>query len=209
MPSAPNAAFSYDAAPSRTATETVEVSRAAVGIESQTSGANALIAQSDAPIVKAKPAPQDSEENKQQKTPAPAANAFADAQRSSSRDASKMAVIAGAAFESNVSWAIKAGALQWSLDKGKSWQEALRADHPLSNYASQGRDIWAGGQAGTLFHSADGGVSWAQVRPTIGSLSLTADVSNIQAPAPGLIVVSTSANETWTSSDAGKTWTKK
>jgi photosystem II stability/assembly factor-like uncharacterized protein len=126
--------------------------------------------------------------------------------------ASKLALPASQTSARNVTWTITAGVLQRSLDSGQNWQNALRADHPLLCYASHDEDVWTGGQAGTLFHSADSGITWAQVRPSIKTQQLISDITHIDVrdvPGPAEIVVSTSNNEIWSSADGGKTWEKK
>jgi hypothetical protein len=114
-------------------------------------------------------------------------------------------------------WKISAGVLERSFDSGRSWQIGLRADHPLLCYSSRGRDIWVGGQAGTLLHSNDDGLTWAQVRASDDE-SLSADVTRIDLRntdvANGLnvvteIVVSTGTGEVWNSIDGGNTWNKQ
>jgi photosystem II stability/assembly factor-like uncharacterized protein len=99
----------------------------------------------------------------------------------------------------------------------------LRPQHPLLCYAPYGKDVWAGGQAGTLFHSVDGGLTWTQVQPSQKGQQLTSDVirielqgSNLQGDnqpgntaRPTQIVLSTSNNDIWSSIDGGTTWNKK
>jgi hypothetical protein len=114
----------------------------------------------------------------------------------------------------NVTWTIVAGVLQRSLDSGQSWQDALRADHALLCYASRDADVWAGGQAGALLHSTDGGVTWSPVQPSIQGKVLSSDITHIElvhSDARGLteIVLSTRNNAIWSSADGGKTWEKK
>ena len=106
-------------------------------------------------------------------------------------------------------WVITAGILQRSLDSGQSWQSALHTDHPLLCYASHDRDVWTGGQAGTLFRSADSGVTWVQVQPSIKAQQLTSDITHIDLHGRSEIVVFTTNNELWNSADGGKTWEKK
>jgi hypothetical protein len=76
-------------------------------------------------------------------------------------------------------WAIAAGVLQRSVDAGQTWQITLHADRPLLAYASRDKDVWAGGEAGTLFHSADGGATWTQVQPSIKGQALSSDITQI------------------------------
>src|SRR6202162_3543992 len=132
--------------------------------------------------------------------------------------AATLASTAKQSLAPHVTWAIKAGILQRSLDSGKSWQDALHADHPLLCYASHDADVWTGGQAGTLFHSADNGVTWAQVQPSIKARQLSSDITHIEvrnddlrgdlrdnvrtelrddARPPAEILLSTSNNEIW------------
>jgi hypothetical protein len=196
---------------SRASTETVEISG------------------HDAPAIqKAKPALQEPEateaaqaqaanvqqKNEQQKNQAVSDLAFA----------KKQEFPASQTLARNVNWAITAGTLQRSLDNGQNWQNALHADHPLlcyashsyasQGYATHGEEVWTGGQAGTLFHSIDSGVTWVQVHPSIKGQQLTSDVTHIDIDihgdvrGPAQIGISTSNNEVWTSADGGNTWQK-
>jgi hypothetical protein len=220
LPAAPSAgAPALDATTSRRATETVEVAGAAIAVEAAPSPEGSLMARNEAPAIeKAKPALQGLEANEQQETkaavvvPAPA--------RSQARNVmstAKLASPASPTLARNVIWAITGGALQRSLDSGQSWQNALRADHPLLCYASHDEDVWTGGQAGALFHSANRGVTWVQVRPSIKGHALSSDVTHIDlhgdvrgdVRGPAEIVLSTSNNEIWSSADGGKTWDEK
>jgi|CZKY01.1.fsa_nt_gi hypothetical protein len=208
-----------DAPASRGATETVEVAGAAVAVEAAPSAEGSLMARNETPAIeKAKPALQGIEANEQQETkaavvvPAPA--------RSQARNVMSTAKLASPASQTlahNVTWAITGGVLQRSLDSGQSWQNALRADHPLLCYASHDEDVWSGGQSGALFHSANRGVTWVQVQPSIKGQPLSSDVTHIDlrgdvrgdVRGPAEIVVSTSNHEIWSSADGGKTWEKK
>jgi Photosynthesis system II assembly factor YCF48 len=109
----------------------------------------------------------------------------------------------------NVTWAIVAGVLQRSTDSGQSWQSVIRADHLLLCYATNDQEVWTGGQAGTIFHSSDGGTTWIQLQPSVKGQTLTSDVTHIELHGAGEITLSTSNGETWSSSDNGKEWNKK
>jgi len=106
-------------------------------------------------------------------------------------------------------WSLAQGKLQRSLDAGATWQIALQLQHPLLSFGARGSDVWAGGGAGTLFHSTDSGTTWTMVEPSTKSESLSSDIVAIEVRGPAEIVLSTSNNESWTTGDAGKTWDKK
>jgi hypothetical protein len=219
LPAAPTVAgqaFAFDASTSRAATEadTVEVSSATPAPEAAPSIHGNLMARNEAPAIeKAKPAPQEMGVNAQQKTDAAVAPTPVRSQARNAASAAKMAFpamrsSASPALAPRVTWAITAGALQRSLDSGQSWQNALHPDHPLLCYASHEADVWTGGQAGTLFRSADGGITWVQVQPAVKDQQLTADVTHIDVRGPAEVIVFTNNNETWSSTDGGQTWTK-
>lgn len=213
LPEAPSPgarALNYDAPASRGASETVEISGATVGVETESSTLK-VMAQNEVPVVKAKPAPQGIEGNRLQKAEAPAGpgTAMLQARNVMSMSAAKLTSSASPALAHNVTWAIAAGVLRRSLDSGQSWQDALRADHPLLCYASHDEDVWTGGQAGTLFHSADSGVTWLRMQPSIKALPLTSDITHVDVRGPAEVVISTNNHEIWSSADSGKTWEKK
>jgi hypothetical protein len=217
FPSAPTAGAGAFAAPAnRGATETVEVSAAAAAVEVTSSAEGSLMAQNETqPVIKSKPALQGVEvpgvEVTDQQTTGAVAVVPAPA-RSPSKNVmsnARLAAPVSSTSARNITWTITAGALQRSMDSGQSWQNTLHADHPLLCYASHDSDVWAGGQAGTLFHSADSGVTWAQVQPSIKGQQLSFDVTHIDVRGAAEIVVSTSNHEIWSSADGGRTWDKK
>jgi hypothetical protein len=212
--------FNYDVPASRAANETVEVSGAAVAAETESSALKAM-AQNEAPVVRAKPAPQGIGGNGLQKAEAPAGpgtamlktgnlmSASAAKTSAAKTSAANPTSSAAPALARSATWEITAGVLQRSLDNGQSWQEALRVDHLLLCYANHDQDIWAGGQAGTLFHSSDSGVTWLPVQPSIKALPLTSDITYIDMRGAAEVVISTTNHEIWSSADSGKTWEKK
>jgi len=223
---APSAgALALDASTSRRATETVEVSGAAAAVEVAPSPDDSLMARNETPAIeKAKPALQEPalpekemKVNGQQNTQAAVVSGLAKPQARAMMSSAKLASPVSQSLAHRVTWVITGGILQRSPDSGQSWQDALRADHPLLCYASHDEDVWAGGLAGTLFHSADGGVTWVQVQPSIKVLQLSSDITHIDVRGdvhgdvhgPVEIVLSTGNNEIWSSADGGKTWEKK
>lgn len=220
----------------QTMTESVEVTGAAeaVVVEPSSPGTSqgTLMAQAAAPAIeKAKPAPQETEVFGQQKTEAGTGGAAVRLQGGKAMSAAKLAASPNQtvadqtsgkqSLTNNITWTIKTGILQRSLDSGLTWQNALQTDHPLLCYADHHPDIWTGGRAGTLFHSSDNGQTWAQVQPSVKTHALTSDITRIDIHeidihenvdnARGLpeIVLSTSNHELWTSTDGGQTWAKK
>jgi len=227
---APSAgALALDASTSRRATETVEVSGAAAAVEVAPSPDDTLMARNETPAIeKAKPALQEPalpekemKVNGQQNTQAAVVSGLAKPQARAMMSSAKLASPVSQSLAHRVTWVITGGILQRSPDSGQSWQDALRADRPLLCYVSHDEDVWAGGLAGTLFHSADGGVTWVQVQPSIKAQQLSSDVTHIDVRGnvrgdvhggvrgPAEIVLSTSTGEIWSSADGGKTWEKK
>jgi Putative zinc-finger len=189
-------------------TEAVAVSGAAVAV--QKPSGNILMAQNNAPaIVKAKEPPPGVGGNKNARGEAVAAGGSAGAQGRNVTSLAKSAAPSGSAGALIVTWEITAGVLQRSRDSGQTWQTALRTDHPLLCSASHDTDVWAGGQAGTLFHSTNGGVTWTQVHPSIKDQQLSSDVTHIDLRSSTQLLVSTSNNEVWITLDGGTTWGKK
>jgi hypothetical protein len=206
-------AAAFDAPSSRGATETVEVSAVAPAPVTVPSSESRLMARSEKQETETAKATPQTDASQLGNTLPPAIAQLPVYNRN---------VVSMAKVESHasrkpaqpVTWAITTGVLQRSLDSGRSWQKALRADHLLLCYASHDEDVWAGGQAGTLFHSADRGLTWAQVQPSIHGQRLSFDITHVDvtqmnANAPAKIVISTSNNEIWSSTDGGKTWDKE
>jgi hypothetical protein len=230
-------AFDYDAGSSQAATEAVEVSGATAAVATEPSAENALMVRNEKPrngapaIEKAKPALQEMEGSEEQKAQAAAVPGPAKSLARNVMSTAKLASPASPTQAHNVTWAITGGVLQRSVDSGQSWQDALHADHPLLCYASRDEDVWAGGQAGTLFHSANSGATWAQVQPSVKARQLSSDITHIEVRnevrnnevrneelrrdlrygvrGPGEILLSTSNHEIWSSADGGKTWAKR
>lgn len=75
--------------------------------------------------------------------------------------------------------------------------------------SAAGLEIWAGGSAGVLYHSVNGGEQWARVFPSASGILLTGDIIGIAFSDPQHGQITTSAQELWTTSDAGKTWQKQ
>jgi photosystem II stability/assembly factor-like uncharacterized protein len=68
----------------------------------------------------------------------------------------------------------------------------------------RGQDIWAGGDAGTLFHSVNDGANWTQVQE-----AWTGDIIALRFNSLQLGSLETSTQETWVTRDGGATWSKQ
>jgi len=119
-------------------------------------------------------------------------------------------------------WTISAaGTLQRSLDDGKTWQninpgaavENVAASvNPVPVFravAAAGPEVWAGGSAGVLYHTVDGGSGWTLVLPSAAGAILTGDITSIQFPDSQHGTVATSTTEVWITADDGQTWHKR
>jgi hypothetical protein len=203
-------ALSQDAYAASGTTEAVAVSGAAAAVQKPSPAGNILMAQNNAPaIVKAKePSPRIAA-NEHSRGEAGAAGGSVGTQGRNVMSLAKSADPSGSAGAPAVAWAITAGMLQRSPDSGQTWQTALHTDHPLSCWASHDTDVWTGGQAGTLFHSTNGGVTWTQVHPSVKDQQLISDVTHIDLRSSTQVLVSTSNSEVWLTLDGGTTWSKK
>ncbi len=121
-------------------------------------------------------------------------------------------------------WSISsAGVLQRSFDGGRTWENIIpngaeKQQGPSAKTAlalpvfravsANGLEIWVGGSASVLFHSADGGNLWTRVAPTEGGTMLTGDIVGIEFSDAQHGNITTSAAESWSTSDSGQTWQK-
>jgi hypothetical protein len=75
--------------------------------------------------------------------------------------------------------------------------------------SSNSAEVWAGGSAGALYHTLDGGNLWVRVLPSAAGVILTGDVIGIQFSDARNGSVTTSTAEIWTTNDAGQSWHKQ
>ncbi len=105
-------------------------------------------------------------------------------------------------------WVVHGDKVQRSVDSDGRWATVFQHRNLLF-VAASGIDVWAGGKNGDLFHSADLGATWTQVRPSLAGQTLADDVTHIEVHSPTQVVLTTSKNEAWSTTDGGKTWTRK
>jgi Photosynthesis system II assembly factor YCF48 len=71
--------------------------------------------------------------------------------------------------------------------------------------SSNAAEVWAGGSAGVLYHTMDGGNLWLRVVPSDAGIALTGDIVRIQFSDTSNGTVTTS-NSAWTTNDDGQSW---
>ena len=108
-------------------------------------------------------------------------------------------------------WTLTAeGALQRSLDFGRSWQTVqVPSQGTFRALAASGKDIWVAGSQGALYHSTDAGQNWAQVQPVAAGQTLTDDIIGVEFPDTLHGKLTTSSQQTWTTEDGGQSWSKQ
>ena len=102
------------------------------------------------------------------------------------------------------------GLAQRSFDSGKSWQ-TVTVENGLVFKAvnSVGDNVWLGGDAGSLYHSADAGQSWSKVEPTSGGEKLISNITRIEFSDSQNGFLVTGDGHVWSTSNAGKDWRLK
>lgn len=107
-------------------------------------------------------------------------------------------------------WALSSqGQLQRSTDDGATWEAVPVVENVTFRALSAfGNNIWVGGLTGMLYHSSDAGTHWTQVRPAANGVALTGDIVSLRFVDPQHGQLTTSTNETWVTTDAGRTWLK-
>lgn len=110
--------------------------------------------------------------------------------------------------EARLRWTLSPdGSVQRSLDSGKTWQTTPAAGNSVFRaLAANDSDIWIGGSAGALFHSADAGQHWDQIKPSVDGKPLAADIIGLKFSDALHGSLTTSSNQIWTTSDGGSSW---
>ncbi len=94
-----------------------------------------------------------------------------------------------------------------STNDGRSWQVVNVASNLVFRaVAAVGPEVWAGGKAGALYHSADLGMHWTKVEPAANGVALTADVASVESSNPDQVKLTTADGKGWTTKDGGKNW---
>jgi hypothetical protein len=75
--------------------------------------------------------------------------------------------------------------------------------------SAQGAEVWAGGSAAILYHSADYGAHWTRVLPFSSGAALSGDITSIEFSDPQHGRIITSAGEVWITADDGQSWRRQ
>ena len=110
-------------------------------------------------------------------------------------------------------WTIApSGKVQRSNDGEKTWEEVHVDDRVTFRVIhAMGREVWAGGSGGALYHSSDGGAIWTRVNLSSGG-SPTAETIVLIISAlhdPQHVTVMTASGEQWTTEDGGQHWKRE
>jgi Photosynthesis system II assembly factor YCF48 len=104
-----------------------------------------------------------------------------------------------------VIWKVAGGKLLKAAASSQ-WEDAYPSTNDSIEFSfvtARGNDVWAGGSHAALVHSRDAGTTWEMVH--LGKAA-TGNIVAIIAGA-STVLVKTSDNQTWSSSDGGNTWT--
>jgi hypothetical protein len=125
--------------------------------------------------------------------------------------AAKPASIGAPASAPAFQWTLSpTGRVQRSGDSGKTWQFVPVGNHAtFRSLSAVGNSIWAGGDAGALYHSVDAGQTWLRTGPVFGGQTLESDITHIDFSDATTGSINTSDGQTWTTSDSGKSWSRK
>jgi photosystem II stability/assembly factor-like uncharacterized protein len=110
-------------------------------------------------------------------------------------------------------WSISgSGKVQRSNGGGKTWEE-VRVDDRVTFRVIQalGREVWAGGSGGALYHSSDGGAIWTRVNLSSGGSPTTEAIVLIVSSLhdPQHVTVRTASGEQWDTEDGGQHWQRE
>jgi hypothetical protein len=113
--------------------------------------------------------------------------------------------LAGSGFASSgplmLAWKVAGGKLL--KNTGSQWEDAYpAASFQFTAVNSHGSEVWAGGSNASLIHSRDGGATWESSR--LGESASGTIVSIILLG--NHVEIKTSDDQSWSSSDDGKSW---
>jgi hypothetical protein len=123
---------------------------------------------------------------------------------SSSLSAGAMAPSFRRSDSATATWKVADGKLMKSSGQAQ-WEDAYPVASSTMEFSfvnARGNDVWAGGSHASLIHSRDGGQTWDTIK--LGDNASGTIVSIIAGTMS--VQVKTSDNQSWSSSDGGKSW---
>jgi photosystem II stability/assembly factor-like uncharacterized protein len=105
-------------------------------------------------------------------------------------------------------WSISPKGQVQRSDGGEKDREVVRVDDDVTFrvIAASGREVWAAGSGGALYHSSDGGVNWKRVSLNPGGNTFTETIVGIELRDPQHLTVSTASGQQWVTEDGGQHW---
>jgi photosystem II stability/assembly factor-like uncharacterized protein len=104
------------------------------------------------------------------------------------------------------------GKVRRSDDGGKTWEE-VRVDDRVTFRVIQamGKEVWAGGSGGALYHSSDSGATWKLVNLISEGSPTTETIVLINSPSHDAqhVTVKSASGEQWTTEDGGQHWERE
>ncbi len=191
------------------ANETVEVVAGAPVINTESAQTKENVGAEAAPVVRAKVARAQEEAStstadvKQQYSASALQNLPL-----SGRNAVELQKVTPGALQLFPQWVVREDKVQRLAESGGRWRTVFH-HRGLRCISAFGTHVWAAGKNGVVFHSADSGATWTEVRPLIGDQTLSDDVTRIDVSGPDQVVLSTGKNESWSTLDGGTTWARK
>ena len=91
---------------------------------------------------------------------------------------------------------------------GSPWANML-SDHTFRSVAVIRDQVWAGGDNGLLFFSADNGLNWTQLSVHSGTTALSGNIVRLRFSDGTHGTVETSTGDTWITTDGGQSWQKR
>ncbi len=198
------------APPPRAATETVEVNGSVPVINTEAAQTNESVAVTAeaVPVVRAKVARAQEESASSADVKQQYSGSALQNLPLSSRDVAELQKAVPGARQGFPQWTLREDKVQRLSESGGRWRTVFH-HRGLRCISAFGTHVWAAGKNGAVFHSADSGATWTEVRPLIGDQTLQDDVTRIDVSGPDQVVLSTGKNESWSTLDGGTTWARK
>lgn len=142
-------------------------------------------------------------------TPKDLQSGFAGKSEAAANEPVQIANLARRGLGAQTTWRITSEGHVEHLAAG-SWTRVLTIQ-PVSFHAvaATGNSVWAGGNDGALFHSADAGQHWDKVALTSDGQPEQGTVVSIRFDTVQKGTIRTDSGTTWTTSDGGQSWSKQ